>query len=584
MKHRLWSAVAVVLLGCGVVFAVGALEQAAKPKNELPAVLPEGALLTIEARDFSALLRDWNTSEEKRAWLVSDNHAAFSNSRLFNRLSQAQDEFSTVAGLPTDERLLESVAGKESCLGLYDIGNLEFVYVTRLDMKDIENTPLWQIRDKFEQRTEAGNAFYVHKDADSPRVAAFAARDGLLILGTREDLVAGVLDRLAGTASRNVSNDGWYAEAVQQAAGERGDLRMVLNLNRLVPSPYFRSYWVQQNITEMKQYSSAVSDLYRTGQSYREERVLARRAGLAAGSQGDARALAALAPADAAFYAAQVSPEPEALLMSLRTNLLEAGPERPADTRAIAPPVAMAVNVGSAEQLDVPIDKAPLAAKQADPFQPLRALLVAQEPDGSLEVFTTRRPQADAASGSAVFVSLQAAMVVSSARSWNEDAVRDALSAALPADLTAGRLGLTWEKHSSAAGEILALDGAVPLFIAVKGQQLMLANDVALLEHLLAPSQNNDRAEGKDSVTYIAVFHHTQEQGNFRLLMAQLDRAGHGGAADLRAENTAGQSPAFFSGDVASLSRVFSRVESERVEEKDQGAKVTQTVTYQFAR
>jgi hypothetical protein len=584
MNRRPWIAVGVVLLGCGVVFAIGALEQAAKSKPELPAALPEGALLTIEARDFSALLRDWNTSEEKRVWLASDNHAAFSNSRLFSRLSQAQEEFSTVAGLPTDETLLEKVAGKESCLGLYDIGNLEFVFVTRLDMNQIEATPLWQIRDKFEQRTEAGTAFYVHKDADSPRVAAFAARDGLLILGTREDLVAGVLDRLAGVASHNASNDGWYAEAVRQAAGERGDLRMVLNLSKLVPSPYFRSYWVQRNITEMKQYSSAVSDLYLSGQSYREERVLVRRAALNAVSGGDAKALAALAPSDAAFYAALASPDAETLLKGLRTDLLDAGPERPGDTRAIAPAAAVAENAGSAGQLDVPIEKAPLEVKQVDPVRPLRALLIAQEPDASLEVFSTRAPRPDRPAGSAVFVSLQSAMVVSSPRAWDEDAVRKALVAALPSDLTAGRLGLTWEKRSSAGGDYLALNGAVPLFIAVKGQLLLLANDVALLEHLLAPAQNNGHAEAQDGATYIALFHHAQEQNNFRLLMAQLDRAAHGGATDQQAANTGGQGPAFFSGDMASLSRAFSTVESERVEEKDFGDKVTQTVTYKWAR
>jgi len=291
MKRRLWISIAILLLGCGAVFAVGALEQAIKPKPELPSLLPEGALLSIEARDFSSLLRDWNSSEEKRAWISSDNHAAFSNSRLYERLSQAQDEFTAAAGLPADQSLLDKVAGKESCLALYDIGNLEFVYVTRLDQQGIENTPLWQTRAKFEQRSEAGSVFYVHKDAQSSRVAAFATRDGWLILGTREDLVAGVLDRMAGTAAQNLAGEGWFAEAVKQAAGEHGDLRMVLNLEKIVPSPYFRSYWVQRNVTEMKQYASAVSDLYRNSQSYREERVLVRRAGATGVSQGDVRAI-----------------------------------------------------------------------------------------------------------------------------------------------------------------------------------------------------------------------------------------------------------------------------------------------------
>jgi hypothetical protein len=84
-------------------------------------------------------------------------------------------------------------------------------------------------------------------------------------------------------------------------------------------------------------------------------------------------------------------------------------------------------------------------------------------------------------------------------------------------------------------------------------------------------------------VTYAALFRHTQEQGNFRKLMAQLDLAGHRGRAD-QAAASGGDSPAFFSGNAASFSRAFSRLESERIEEKDQGATVTQTVTYQWSR
>lgn len=577
MKRRLWISVSVFLLGCAAVFAVAALEDALKTRPELPSLLPEGALLSIEARDFGSLLHDWNTSEEKRAWLTSDNYSAFSNSRLFTRLSQAQDEFSAAAGLPADNSLLEMVAGKQSCLALYDVGNLEFVYVTRLDQQTIENTSLWQTRNKFEQRSEAGTAFYVHKDAQSSRTAAFATRDGWLILGTREDLVAGVLDRLAGKAAQNLSGEGWYAEAVKQAAGERGDLRMVLNLEKIVPSPHFRSYWVQRNITEMKQYTSAVSDLFRTNQSYREERVLVRRAGLAAVSHGDVRSLAAIAPNDAAFYAAQASPDAEKLLRSLRDNLLEVKPEQQAASYKTAPTAVAAENAGSATQLDTLIDTAPIAVKQADAYAPLRALLTAQQPDASLEVFSTRAPK------DGVFVSLQTAMVVSAAQAWDENVVRQALTQALLPGLTTGKLGVNWEKRSSASGTYLALDGAVPLYVAVNDKQLLLANDSALMEKLLARRQTTAPAEVKDSVTYTALFRHTQEQGNFRRLMAQLDLAGHRGTAD-QAARSGGETPAFFSGNAESFSRVFSRLESERIEEKDLGATVTQMVTYQWAR
>jgi hypothetical protein len=573
MKRNLWIATGGLLLGCAVVFAVGALEQALNPKPELPALLPEGALLSIEARDFNSLLRDWNTSEEKRAWLVSDNHAAFSNSRLFGRLSQAQDEFSAAAGLPADSDLLAKVAGKESCLGLYDIGNLELVYVTRLDQQGIESTPLWQTRGKFEQRTEAGTAFYVHKDAQSSKTAAFAAKDGWLILGTREDLVAGVLDRLAGTASHNLATEGWFAETVKQAAGDRGDLRMVLNLDKIVRTPYFRSYWVQTNVTEMKQYTSAISDLYRSRESYREERVLVRRGSQTAVPQGDIKRLVAMAPEDAGFYAAEAAPDPEALVQRLRANLLEVKAAQSAMRDIDAPAQVVAANFGSVDQLDVRIDQAPVAVKQADAFEQLRSLLRSQSPDASLEVFTARAPR------DGVFLSLQTAMVLSSPREWDENAVREALTSALPSGLSAGKLGVQWASRTSASGNYQALDGVVSLYAAVMGNRLLLANDSILLEHLLARRQASP-AGGTDGVTYAALFRHKQEQNNFRLLMAQLDLTGHRGGTEQQAAN--GQSPTFFSGNMASLSRVFGKVESERVEEKDQGARVTQTVTYRW--
>ena len=581
MKRRLWGAVILLALGCGIVFAFSALEHTLKAKPELPALLPEGALLSIEARDFGSLLRDWNTSEEKRAWLTSDNYSAFSNSRLFGRLSQAQDEFSAAAGLPTDADLLNRVAGQESCLGLYDIGNLEFVYVTRLEQQRIESTPLWQTRGKFEQRTEGGTTFYVHKDVQSGRVAAFAAADGWLILGTREDLVAGVLDRLGGISSHNLLGEGWYAEAVKQAAANpaqvaRGDLRMVLNLDKIVQTPYFRSYWVQRNITEMKQYTSAVSDLYRTRESYREERVLLRRAPRNTDPGGDIAALAALAPEDAGFYAADALPDPESLLQRLRENLLEIKPEQTAQAEVVAPPSVAAQNPGSASQLNVRIDQAPVTQPTVDAFDSLRRLLRSQQPVASLEVFTARPPR------DGVFVTLQTGMVISASRGWDEDAVRDAVASALPSELSAGKLGVHWEERSSAAGNYLALDGALPLYIEVNGKQLLLANDSALLEQILVRRQAASQATGRDGITYTALFRHTREQDNFRLLMAQLDQAGHPSEAGQQGAAANGQSPSFFSGNMAGLGKVFSKVESEKMDEKDQGTRVLQTVTYRW--
>jgi hypothetical protein len=129
MKRALWSCVA----GAVLAATIWLVAQVQTPSPGPSALMPKGALLYLEAKDFRSLLNDWNASQEKRAWLAGDNYAAFSRSRLFERLSQAQDEFSTTASVPADSNLLMQVAGDQSALALYDIGNLQFVYITRMD-------------------------------------------------------------------------------------------------------------------------------------------------------------------------------------------------------------------------------------------------------------------------------------------------------------------------------------------------------------------------------------------------------------------------------------------------------------------
>ena len=310
-----------------------------------------------------------------------------------------------------------------------------------------------------------------------------------------------------------------------------------------------------------------------------------RRSGAGSIAQGDVSSLIALAPADAAFYEAQAAPNPEKLLDSLRENLLEVKPEQAQAPAISAPPEATTEDAGSATQLDVPIDRAPVTVLSADVFQPLRALLAAQQPDAVLEVYSSRAPQAGEAAKSSIFVTLQTAMVITAPQAWNEAAVTGALTSALPANLTAGRIGTNWRKQASAAGEYLELDGALPLYAAVNGKQLFLANDSVLLEHLIAAHNGHGLDSVSKGVTYTALFRPERELSNFSKLMTQLDLAGHRGVSDQDAVTPDKQAPAFFSGNVSSLGRVFfSSLDSERVEERDLGAEVTQTVTYRWSR
>jgi hypothetical protein len=574
MKRALWLCVA----GAVLAATIWLVAQVQLPLPGPAALMPDGGLLYLEARDFRSLLNGWNASEERRAWLAGDNYAAFSRSRLFERLSQAQDEFSTTASVPADSNLLMQVAGDQSALALYDIGKLQFVYITRMDEARAEATPLWQVRDKFEQRQEGEGHFFVREDQQSNRTAAFAIHKGWLILGTRADLVAGVLDRLDRQGAHSLTDESWYSDAVKQAARAPGDLRMVLNLEKIVPSPYFRSYWVQQNITDMKQYRAALCDLERGDKEYRETRVLLRTPGATARASGDIAPLLALVPADTVFASAQASPGTDSVIAALREGVLDPRVQRAA-TEATAPPAVQSENAGAASDLEQRIDVAPVMVNETDPYAELRQLLQSSNLSGILQVYRTQ------SSPNTMFVGIERGIVVQSASTWKETGIQEALSATFRRGLTASRLGIVWSSVTAGREPAWKLDGSIPLWMAVRTNRLYVANSEALLSAMLSRG-TVPKASDSDGVTYESDFHHdSREQQAFTNLARRLDVAGHGAPSAASADTDTGsdgQAPAFFSGNIESLSRMWSRVAREKVTEKDQGAIVSQTVVYQW--
>ena len=538
------------------------------PEPALSRYFPSGALLYLQAKDFSSLLSRWDNSDENRLWLKSNNYEVFSRSRLFLRLKDANTEFSKAAGVPTDANLLRQVAGKQSALAIFDIGKLEFLYITRLPSASSMQSSLWQTRSKFETRSAGGVTFFLRRDPESQREVAFAVAGDYLLLATREDLLAGSLQLLANGNAHSIEAEPWWSQPVT-AAGTEGDLRMVLNLEKIVPSPYFRSYWVQQNITDMKQYSAAISDLTLSGKEYREERVLLRKTAATgdtlegAGPVGVADVLR-LVPAQAGVYEAKANPAPPDCLALLETKIL-APHQGPGTAEKFAPQVELTSGeTGSSTDLETRIDQPPVKAAVAENAEAsLRDLLAKNPVSAMLQVESTEQDK------DGVFIRMYSAVALLGHSDCDESAVRSALVDFVRPSLTAGDLGVEWQKN----GAYLELNGLWTLSVAVRGKYLLISDNPALLTSMLA---NTNQKTALKPAVFVAGFDHLKEKDNFARLTGLLDKSAGGSAS--------GSTPNFFSDNIASLSSALAGLSSEKIVVRDAGNNVSQTVTYEWAR
>ena len=569
---RIAAFIVVVLLGVAGWATYQGVAQS--PSASLARLMPQDAVLFLEARDFRAVLSDWNSSPQKQLWLNTDNHEVFSRSRLFLRLQQAQDEFAAAAGLTPDMSFLSDVAGEQSALALYDIGKLQFLYVTHLPSARAMQSGIWQQRGKFETREINGRQFYVRTDPQSQRVAAFAIADDYLILATREDLVAGALSLLANQKTSALSQQGWFVDVIQ-AAKEPGELRLVVHLAEVAKTPQFRTYWVQQNITEMRQYESSVSDLFRSAATYREERVLLvkdRPDGSpdTADASSQVAELMRLIPPETGFYSASALPTVDDTLALLEQKVLapRLGPTPDSRSAPDAPSVGQPTGVET--NLDVRIDVPPsTGATPSSGDGALKALVKQANVRAALQLHGSQ------AEADGIFVRLHSTIVLRADADWDEASVQQAIQRMIAPGITASTLGVQWKK--AGVGQAYSeLDGLARIALAVRGKYLLVSNDPATLAAVLARFSQPVSAE---SAIYYAGFDHARERQNFYRLTSVIDQPSRTGAA-----NNESREPQFFSQNVTSLSQTLAAVKSQSIVAKRKGGVESQTVLYEWAR
>ncbi|HEY2381760.1 MAG TPA: hypothetical protein VGK48_11335 [Terriglobia bacterium] len=561
LRFKLFLLTAVAAVAAGV-WTVAQVQPSPQPLSRW---MPGGALFYLESADFATQLQDWDRSEVKTRWLASKNHEQFLTTRLALKLTDAYGEFAAAAGFPPDLTALETFAGTDTALAVYDIGKLDLIYISRLPAAQLAQNALTRVRPGYQARTVAGQSYFVRQSGS--RTAAFAINGDYVIVSTREDLLSEALELIQGnTTTGSISNETWYQDAVRAMgpdAGNRVALRLVMDLPTVIKTPYFRSYWIQRNTADLRPYSALLSQLTRQNGVLQEDRVLVRAAAASAASHDAATIeLQRFMPGNAGLIRLWDTTSTDFAMDLIREKFFAAGP-RQADERRFAPAISPDASANSEGDFQTRIDQAPKPSLAgALTLQPMRALVESGGIQAVLQL------ESSLPADDTTFVRTDAVLALRASKSWNPADVRSALTAAAASYQTVNNIGLQWRNVTSGSRMLSQWDGLIPLTIYVDGQTLWIGRTAGLLGSALNTPANT----GNQAATYLARYTHSAELAPYLKMMRMLDLSDQANYS------------AFFSDNIGSLASTLDVIQSVSIKISDSGPVQRQAIRYDLAR
>ena len=312
--------------------------QAPKPLAEqlrLAGAMPRGALVYVQARDLSALMKAWTASTVRDKFYASPSFAAFSKSHVYLKFQDRRADFEKALGFGFDEGRFAELAGGASAVAVYDIGNLEIAFVTELPRERAIATALFKQLPQFQERNSPSGPYYAHDvRTDGGRLNqqfCFAYAAGKLFATTTEGLMIRALAAANSSGGNSLLGD-VMAIADQAKGFATHDITIWLDQRRLNRDRLFNSYWIHRNgATELAAMESGLLDLRMTPQGLTEQRYF--RIGSSDGARSSAAeppnslkgaqaaALLKFAPADAQFVEIRPQIKTEELAISITNSL-----------------------------------------------------------------------------------------------------------------------------------------------------------------------------------------------------------------------------------------------------------------------
>ena len=236
-------------------------------------LMPQGALVYLEAKDLRSLAEGWLNSPEKKIWVQSRNFQRFENSRIMLKLMNRAEQFSRSAGFALTANHLLPFAGKRSALGLYNPSEQEFLFITELPAAERQALQLFKLKAHFERREKNGGAYF--QNDQGGRVVCWAEIGPFLVVATHEELMKSCL-ALAQKPPGGTSLDRTQEWQESAGTGDYADLLIFLKLNSLTRNTNFRREWLFDNLKELEEYNSSQIDIQFSAAGVKEKRLFIR--------------------------------------------------------------------------------------------------------------------------------------------------------------------------------------------------------------------------------------------------------------------------------------------------------------------
>ena len=303
-----------------LIVAIAALShksdgQQPRPISEqlrLASVMPGGALVYLQTRDLSALMKTWLASPVHDRFYKTASFTAFSRSRIYLKLQDRRKDFETALGFGLDEKRLAELAGGASAVAIYDIGKLEMVFVTEAARERAVATVLFKSLPQFQERSSEATSYYVRDiTTDGGRLNqqfCFAYAGGKLIVTTTEGLMLRALKNHKEAGSDSLISSVMSSAEAAGSGFSTHDATLWLDQARLNKNRYFTANWIHGNSDSkttgsLANIQNAIIDLEMKKQGMFERRwfKLAGQGGEPGLLEGDRLAITRFAPVDAQF-------------------------------------------------------------------------------------------------------------------------------------------------------------------------------------------------------------------------------------------------------------------------------------------